>query len=280
MAAERRRVGVIGAGMVGVCAASYLQRDGHSVFLIEPGNPGRGRLVRQCRRFNASSVTPVAMPGIDQERAEMAAGPARAAVAALELPAARLALSLPLLARRRRRRRCTRRPARLRPLVGATLTALRPLVDAAGAEDFVHQRGHLYVYRSAEALAKDGLAWTLAARERGRGRRVQRRRTAPARADPVARLRARPAGARERPYQQPARPRQRGSSSIFSAGRRDRARARARLSPRRATASPRSAPMTASSPPMPRWSAPAPIRSRSPPRSATRCRSKPSAATI
>ena len=50
MAAEGRRVGVIGAGMVGVCAASWLQRDGHSVFLIEPGNPGRGRLVRQCRR--------------------------------------------------------------------------------------------------------------------------------------------------------------------------------------------------------------------------------------
>ena len=30
-----RRVGVIGAGMVGVCAACWLQRDGHSVFLIE-----------------------------------------------------------------------------------------------------------------------------------------------------------------------------------------------------------------------------------------------------
>ena len=49
----------------------------------------------------------------------------------------------------------------LRPLVGPTLTMLRPLAEAAGAEEFVHQRGHLYVYRSAESLAKDGLAWTL-----------------------------------------------------------------------------------------------------------------------
>ena len=40
MAAGARRVGVIGAGMVGVCVALYLQRDGHSVFLVEPGVPG------------------------------------------------------------------------------------------------------------------------------------------------------------------------------------------------------------------------------------------------
>ena len=49
----------------------------------------------------------------------------------------------------------------LRPLVGATLSALQPLVKDAGAENLVHQRGHLYVYRSAESLAKDGLAWAL-----------------------------------------------------------------------------------------------------------------------
>jgi threonine dehydrogenase-like Zn-dependent dehydrogenase len=41
-ASAARRVGVIGAGMVGVCAAAWLQRDGNSVFLIEPGNPGEG----------------------------------------------------------------------------------------------------------------------------------------------------------------------------------------------------------------------------------------------
>jgi glycine/D-amino acid oxidase-like deaminating enzyme len=31
----------------------------------------------------------------------------------------------------------------------------------AGADDLVHQRGHLYVYRSAESLAKDNFAWAL-----------------------------------------------------------------------------------------------------------------------
>ncbi|HJZ17730.1 MAG TPA: FAD-dependent oxidoreductase, partial [Stellaceae bacterium] len=51
-----KRVGVIGAGMVGVCAASWLQRDGHSVFLIEKDEPGRGASFGNAGCFNGSSV--------------------------------------------------------------------------------------------------------------------------------------------------------------------------------------------------------------------------------
>src|SRR5947199_936153 len=63
-ASGTRRVGVIGAGMVGVCAASWLQRDGHSVFLIEKDEPGHGASFGNAGCFNGSSVTPVAMPGV------------------------------------------------------------------------------------------------------------------------------------------------------------------------------------------------------------------------
>jgi D-amino-acid dehydrogenase len=49
----------------------------------------------------------------------------------------------------------------LRPLVGPTLEALKPLVSDAGAEDLVHRLGHLYVYRSADGPGKDRLAWDL-----------------------------------------------------------------------------------------------------------------------
>ena len=38
----KKTIGVIGAGMVGVAAASFLQREGHDVVLVEPGNPGEG----------------------------------------------------------------------------------------------------------------------------------------------------------------------------------------------------------------------------------------------
>jgi glycine/D-amino acid oxidase-like deaminating enzyme len=59
-----KRVGVIGAGMVGVCAASWLQRDGHSVFLIDKDGPGRGASFGNAGCFNGSSITPIAMPGV------------------------------------------------------------------------------------------------------------------------------------------------------------------------------------------------------------------------
>src|SRR5256885_16700151 len=49
----------------------------------------------------------------------------------------------------------------MRPLVGPTVPLVRELARMAGADTLVHQRGHLYVYRSAESLAKDGFAWAL-----------------------------------------------------------------------------------------------------------------------
>src|SRR5580704_7380332 len=56
-------VGVIGAGMVGITAASFLRRDGHTVFVLEPGNPGEGASFGNAGCLNGSSVVPMSMPG-------------------------------------------------------------------------------------------------------------------------------------------------------------------------------------------------------------------------
>ena len=158
--AGAKRVGVIGAGMVGICIASYLQRDGHSVFLVDPGTPGEGASFGNAGAFNASSVTPMATPGIIKK----VPGWLRDPLGPLSLRWSYLPSVLPYLWRFVRAGTAEKVHAQaraLRPLVGATLSALQPLVKDAGAEHLVHQRGHLYVYRSAESLAKDGLAWTL-----------------------------------------------------------------------------------------------------------------------
>ena len=155
-----KRVGVIGAGMVGVCAASWLQRDGHSVFLVEAGEPGRGASFGNAGCFNGSSVTPVALPGMIRNVPRWLFDP----LAPLALRWRYLPTIAPWLARfvRAGTPEKARAAARaLRPLVGPTLSALQPLVRDAGAEDLVHRLGHLYVYRSAESLEKDRLAWDL-----------------------------------------------------------------------------------------------------------------------
>jgi len=155
-----KRVGVIGAGMVGVCAASWLQRDGHSVFLVETAEPGRGASFGNAGCFNGSSVTPMSMPGVVRNVPRWLFDP----LGPLSLRWRYLPVIAPWLVRfiRAGTPEKVRAQARaLRPLVGPTLEALHPLVSAAGAEDLVHRLGHLYVYRSAEGPQKDRLAWDL-----------------------------------------------------------------------------------------------------------------------
>jgi len=155
-----RRIGVIGAGMVGVCTASWLQRDGHTVFLVEAGEPGRGASFGNAGCFNGSSVTPLSMPGVVGKVPRWLFDP----LGPLSLRWGYLPAIAPWLLRfiRAGTPEKVRAQARaLRPLVGPTLEALRPLVTAAGAEDLVHRLGHLFVYRSEGSLGKDRLAWDL-----------------------------------------------------------------------------------------------------------------------
>jgi D-amino-acid dehydrogenase len=160
-AASAKRIGVIGAGMVGVCVASYLQREGHTVFLVERGVPGEGASFGNAGAFNGSSVTPMSVPGI----ARKVPGWLRDPLGPLSLRWTYLPTILPYLWRfvhaGSTEAKVHAQARALHPLVGATLTALEPLVKDAGAEHLLHRRGHLYVYRSAESLAKDGLAWAL-----------------------------------------------------------------------------------------------------------------------
>jgi len=155
-----RRVGVIGAGMVGVCAASWLQRDGHSVFLIEPDNPGEGASFGNAGCFNGSSVTPMAMPGVIRNVPRWLMDP----LGPLALRWSYLPAILPYLVRFVRSstpEKVRAQAQALRPLVAPTVALVRDLAQEAGVEELIRQRGHLYVYRSADALAKDGFAWAL-----------------------------------------------------------------------------------------------------------------------
>ena len=155
-----KRVGVNGACMDGVCTASWLQRDGHKVFLIEAGEPGHGASFGNAGCLNGSSVTPVSMPGVIRNVPRWLLDP----LGPLSLRWTYLPAIAPWLVRfvRSGTPDKVRAQARaLRPLVGPTLEALKPLVAAARAEDLVHRLGHLYVYRSAESLEKDRLAWQL-----------------------------------------------------------------------------------------------------------------------
>ena len=58
-----REATVIGAGIVGICCALYLQRQGFSVTLVDRGGPGEGCSMGNAGVFGANSCVPLAMPG-------------------------------------------------------------------------------------------------------------------------------------------------------------------------------------------------------------------------
>jgi D-amino-acid dehydrogenase len=128
--------------------------------LSRPASPGHGASFGNAGAFNASSVTPVSMPGVMWNVPRWLADP----LGPLSLRWSYLPAIAPWLVRFIRAgtpEKVHAQARALRPLVGATLEALTPLVREAGAEDLVHRLGHLYVYRSAQSLEKDRLAWQL-----------------------------------------------------------------------------------------------------------------------
>lgn len=55
---------VIGGGIVGVCCALYLQREGYRVTLIDPAAPGDSTAKWSCGQMAVSEVIPLSKPGI------------------------------------------------------------------------------------------------------------------------------------------------------------------------------------------------------------------------
>lgn len=61
---EPQHIAVVGAGIIGVCCALYLLRDGHRVTLIDRQGPGEGASFGNGSVIGEDAVLPVATPGI------------------------------------------------------------------------------------------------------------------------------------------------------------------------------------------------------------------------
>jgi D-amino-acid dehydrogenase len=160
MSQNQKTVGVIGAGMIGVATASFLQRAGHDVFIVEPGNPGEGTSFGNAGALNGSSVVPMSMPGMIRNVPRWLGDP----MGPLVIRWSYLPVLAPWLIRFIRSGRPDKVRAQahaLRSLLAPSIATLTPLMRDAGAEDLVKQLGHLFVYRSEESFRKESLAWTL-----------------------------------------------------------------------------------------------------------------------
>ncbi|WP_409320271.1 NAD(P)/FAD-dependent oxidoreductase [Pseudomonas putida] len=63
-AQSRQHVVVVGGGIVGICCALYLQRDGHQVTLVDPAVPGDSTAKWSCGQLSVGEIIPLSKPGI------------------------------------------------------------------------------------------------------------------------------------------------------------------------------------------------------------------------
>jgi D-amino-acid dehydrogenase len=158
--ADKKKVAVIGAGVVGMATASYLQRDGHDVVVIDPRPPGQGASFGNAGCFNPSSVVPVATPETWKSIPKYLSdplGPLR--IRWSYLPA--LAPWLIRLVRSGTPERIEAQARALKTILGPCLEALLPLARNAGAENLVARNGILIAYRTQASWDADASAWAI-----------------------------------------------------------------------------------------------------------------------
>jgi D-amino-acid dehydrogenase len=145
---------VIGAGIVGLVCATYLQRDGRKVVVVDPGGPGEGASYGNAGGLNGSSVVPVAMPGVLANVPRWLIDPEGPLTIRLRY----LPRLVPWLYRfvRAGRPELVRAQARaLRSLLAPTVEMHRELAASVGAGDLIQRSGLLMVYRSEASFAAD-----------------------------------------------------------------------------------------------------------------------------
>jgi D-amino-acid dehydrogenase len=149
---QPRSVVVVGAGIVGMCCALYLRRDGHAVTVLDPREPGDGASFGNAGIIATSQVAPLALRGVVKRLPKMLLdrhGPVTIRLAYLP----RIA---PWLLRLARTTTSSERVEAISTALAELLThaddAYAELLRFAGAGDLYRRSGWLKVYSSAAAF--------------------------------------------------------------------------------------------------------------------------------
>ena len=144
---DKDPVVVVGAGIVGVCCALYLLRDGHPVVLLDRGAPGEGTSFGNGSIITEEAVVPVQTPGVALKVPGMLADPlGPLAIRWSYLP--RLAPWLLQFIRASGPQRVEEISIALGQLLEGSIKAYEPLLDVAGIHDMIRRSGWVSVYET------------------------------------------------------------------------------------------------------------------------------------
>ncbi|MGE0424870.1 MAG: NAD(P)/FAD-dependent oxidoreductase [Reyranellaceae bacterium] len=154
---------VIGAGIVGVCCALHLQREGFKVRLVEKGEPGMKASFGNSGSFGTASCVPFALPGVLKKVPKMLFDPE----SPLKLGWGHVPAALPWFLRfiaNARPSRVESNAAARNSLLVHTHAGYAPLIEGADASRWVDHNGLMMVFESEAAF--EGAAYALDLRRR------------------------------------------------------------------------------------------------------------------
>ncbi len=160
MTIDRKSVIIVGAGIVGVSTAIWLQRAGHDVTIIDRAGPAEGTSQGNGGILASCSMVPVTGPGLIGRAPKMLFDPNQP----LFLRWGYLPKLAPWLIRYLRNANAedTRRIATaVAPIVGDSLSEHQSLAAGTGAEHWIVPSDYLYVYNDRAHYEGDAFAWSL-----------------------------------------------------------------------------------------------------------------------
>lgn len=158
MSGGRKTVAIVGAGIVGVSTAIWLQRLGQDVVLIDGKGPGEGASFGNGGVLASASVVPVTTPGLFRKAPRMLLDPNQP----LFLKWSYLPKLAPWLARYLSHANATdaeRRARALFPLIGDSLADHMALAAGTGAEKWLAEADYLFLYRDRAHFSGDAFGW-------------------------------------------------------------------------------------------------------------------------
>lgn len=156
----KKRVAVIGAGIIGVSTAIHLQRNGHEVVLIDKTGPAGETSFGNGGILVSSGVVPVNAPGLIKNAPGMLLR--RDSPLFMHWPYLPKMLPWLLQYMRRANARDTRLVARaLTPLLHDSIGQHRALAQGTSAEKWLQESDYVFVYNDQAAFNKDAFGWSL-----------------------------------------------------------------------------------------------------------------------
>jgi D-amino-acid dehydrogenase len=156
----QKTIGIVGAGIVGVSAAIWLQREGHKVMLIDRGAPGDGTSYGNGGVLASVAIVPVTGPGLIAKAPRMLFDPNQP----LFLKWGYLPKLMPWLVKYLRHANAedaTRIAAALAPIIGDSLADHQALSAGTGAEKWIVPGDYVFGYGSRADYEAEAFAWKI-----------------------------------------------------------------------------------------------------------------------